>query len=1059
MVLSMRKTATFLAISLVAAVISLASNGYAASMPTSVVVQPTWAPVPGFGPVVGKVVKDSSDNLYAVDYERRGIVKMWQSGAQVLSSFISTPAALGKPYGLAVMKDGTMVVTFIHPQPKVALLDPAGALLTQQGALATANFQQPTAVALDSQENIYVLDAGKFKSPIKKAAAGDGYPIPGNTFDIFVPGTNRTCVQVFTKAGAAIATGVSASPVWNGTIGYPTNSFGMASRLQQTDAASTTGTLEPGMFMVPEGLFYDSTNKELLVVDTLNGRVQFFGTLDNPTPAKRFVYQRGMGNFALEASNEHMTMPVGAAIENHMNGPRMYVVDKVLQRIQVFDLSTSLSLGIIDGTTVPGLEFIYPRDILFYKGNLLVANEQGGEAAMLKTLSIDGAAWPPLALSPFTFDYAAALAVNPNFPNITQRAGNTFPFTGKAEVGATVTWTANEGLAGATSGTCTPNPVAADENYTCNVVFRTTSTDQYVVLHGAKGSVTSDISLHVSYTTAVTLPYVAPLVTFNPIASTDLFRKGTTISVSGTVDYRTPNPGHTGNNLTVEVLNNRTGQRTLAVVDTAASGNVKSWTATVPLAANTDNTLTPSAFVELSPRGVAAPQVVTVDQVAPTVSVSFLEQGAVTLDQIQNIAGTIDEDNLASVSVLVNAIESSAMFSVVDAVNHVSYYSALGLLSKNGVNTVQVRAIDKAGNETLTDPVTVTLAPMYLPVAGGKLTSTLPADNFFYTSPGVALTFSGTLPTGTTALSIGLDSCTPTGATYSCSSTRYATLEKKIIPVHLSATAAGKTVQKMRSLYIDSTRPDLAITTPKEDLAVNTNSITIAGTVKPSTAAPGSAITQVFIKVYDSVGNEKTALAQTRPVSAGAFTSTAITLPNEGRFTVTVSATNGVGQTTVATRNLIYDTVKPSVGIAIESSPAVLEGYFEAGATIDVKYNNVSVAHNLITFNDSIWSVSTAAMPNLNLVSVVATDPAGNTNTRSYTATVPDVDTDGDGVLRTYDAIQILRLAVSGLAVNPLTLAHSDVAPLVNGKPAPDGLITVDDALAVLMKVEGKPWL
>lgn len=97
-------------------------------------------------------------------------------------------------------------------------------------------------------------------------------------------------------------------------------------------------------------------------------------------------------------------------------------------------------------------------------------------------------------------------------------------------------------------------------------------------------------------------------------------------------------------------------------------------------------------------------------------------------------------------------------------------------------------------------------------------------------------------------------------------------------------------------------------------------------------------------------------------------------------------------------------------------------------------------------------------MTDFNLVTVTATDPAGNTNTRTYTSTVPNADTDGDGVLRTYDAILTLRLAVSGVTVDSATLLHSDVAPLVNGKAAPDGLITVDDALAVLMKVEGKSW-
>jgi subtilisin family serine protease len=67
----------------------------------------------------------------------------------------------------------------------------------------------------------------------------------------------------------------------------------------------------------------------------------------------------------------------------------------------------------------------------------------------------------------------------------------------------------------------------------------------------------------------------------------------------------------------------------------------------------------------------------------------------------------------------------------------------------------------------------------------------------------------------------------------------------------------------------------------------------------------------------------------------------------------------------------------------------------------------------------------------------------------------PDGDVDEDGAVTVRDALIVLRAAVGLTPWSALLMYHGDVAPLVNGVPAPDRHITVADALLVLRKAVG----
>lgn len=69
---------------------------------------------------------------------------------------------------------------------------------------------------------------------------------------------------------------------------------------------------------------------------------------------------------------------------------------------------------------------------------------------------------------------------------------------------------------------------------------------------------------------------------------------------------------------------------------------------------------------------------------------------------------------------------------------------------------------------------------------------------------------------------------------------------------------------------------------------------------------------------------------------------------------------------------------------------------------------------------------------------------------------VPDGDINGDGIVSVTDVLLALRIASGLVPLTPTALAHGDVYPLVNGRPAPDGKIDNNDAQQILNKIAGK---
>jgi cytochrome c peroxidase len=168
------------------------------------------------------------------------------------------------------------------------------------------------------------------------------------------------------------------------------------------------------------------------------------------------------------------------------------------------------------------------------------------------------------------------------------------------------------------------------------------------------------------------------------------------------------------------------------------------------------------------------------------------------------------------------------------------------------------------------------------------------------------------------------------------------------------------------------------------------------------------------------------------------------------------------GLTRIAARNAI-GSAAPAFVLTIDPLPAVtnktsllVSGTKEGGATVAVKVNNGSAMPATAT-GSTTWSATIGLAGGENTVTAIATDVDGNAV--SLTANLSVVFADGRfggaGPVGITDALKALHIAVGLVTPTADDLIHGDVAPLVNGVPAPDGRIGADDALLVLKKVAG----
>jgi cytochrome c peroxidase len=154
---------------------------------------------------------------------------------------------------------------------------------------------------------------------------------------------------------------------------------------------------------------------------------------------------------------------------------------------------------------------------------------------------------------------------------------------------------------------------------------------------------------------------------------------------------------------------------------------------------------------------------------------------------------------------------------------------------------------------------------------------------------------------------------------------------------------------------------------------------------------------------------------------------------------------------------LTMDPVSPLSG----STGLVLGGTVELGVTPTLQIDTGATAGRVTTIGGtgiSRWSCSiNGLVPGVNLITASARDVVANLSTVSTQVQVilPDGNLKGSGVVDISDALHALRIAVGLVQPSAADLLHGDVAPFLNGAPAPDGRIDIADALTILRKVVG----
>lgn len=190
---------------------------------------------------------------------------------------------------------------------------------------------------------------------------------------------------------------------------------------------------------------------------------------------------------------------------------------------------------------------------------------------------------------------------------------------------------------------------------------------------------------------------------------------------------------------------------------------------------------------------------------------------------------------------------------------------------------------------------------------------------------------------------------------------------------------------------------------------------------------------------------------------------------NTVAVTASDTAQPAPGNQTTVNDTITADTIPPAVAITPVASPAKQTSLTISGTATDANgVSSVAVSVNgtlqgTATVTGTTWSFfATGLIPNVptpNTISVTASDPAGNVSA-PVTAAIPvvipnDGDVNTDGKVDIADALMALRIAVGLITPTATNMLHGDVAPLVNGVPAPDGKIDVSDALLILRKVVG----
>jgi len=256
---------------------------------------------------------------------------------------------------------------------------------------------------------------------------------------------------------------------------------------------------------------------------------------------------------------------------------------------------------------------------------------------------------------------------------------------------------------------------------------------------------------------------------------------------------------------------------------------------------------------------------------------------------------------------------------------------------------------------------------------------------------------------------------------------------------------AGNRATQRLAITFKAAAPEILVNTPADNSVTDQGLFSASGTVTPG------AVVSVAVNG-----------APPLPLTAvnGSFTGSG-TL-QEGVNTLEFSASFS-GRVSVVKRSVTLASagaslaiLQPAEDVRTELSGIVLRGTAgSGGASLTLEVAGTSYAP--VLQGGSFQQGIALDHPGAFQITARLTDAAGKVSTvRRNIIRVPVIlgDLDGDGVVDIRDAAQALRISLGLQQASPQTLAHGDLAPLVNGVPRPDGVIDSGDVL-LLRKIVG----
>lgn len=926
-----------------------------------------------------RVITDAAGYIYIADPRAGGVVKLAQDG------FPALPASLIKtdrpPTGIAITAKGDLLVTQ-GSYVQVFTFNPA----------STGNV---TAFSYSKG-----LQFGSFQMANGIAIAADGTIFISDSLDHKVYRFNSQYTQL--------------------------GSFG------------TQGSGD-GQFNLPTALAYDKAGNQLIVVDTLNGRLQFFTTAGSFV---RKIGSRGTDPNAIDDavdSSVFFSAPQGVSLEYTRTAPeqlsRIYVTDSYQSRVQVIDpagsgqrlryignYGTPQSGVTYPSSTAAQFKLIHPSDVAFdhLNNRILVANGFGN----LVVFGIDGGTTP----TPTTITKPRVTFTLP--PTIISQ--NNFTLSGTVDQPATIS-VSPDGTANAPNCIATFSDVS---HWSCTVSGLTENILYNFVLKAAPLSGNNDTNLVASTTFPVKYLQAAPLFSLSSFTSPTAASQ---ITISGTTGANKVTVTNTGDNSSADAT--ITGQN---------------WSITLPLP-SAQNTF--SVYLN---NGTDPVQTFSVERIMLSPSLVTAPASTNVTTAVQNVSGSIN--GVSEVTVTVNGAATPVTVPVVNGV----FSTAVTL--QNGDNTIAINAKDANGTSiSPAQSFNYVFDPTKPSVTVTDVTNgSTPVQDSGSISRG-NLTFSGTAPAGAT-VSLIINGGSPIAVTntagiwtYAADTTNTTAFPNGLHTFIFTVNDNGNLSSiKQSFIIVATTAPQISLKVADDSSAPFITYKTDAQTNLQTVHLNGSAANAVAVGVTLNGANLPVAFDAVN----GTYTvSMPVTFGANGPQTIVATAYAADGNSATVTRTIILDqtppqvvgtigTLQPSNDLQIRVSSGLVDAFFYATPGDPTSKTSIlatgTTANGITTF--------VVAPTSINVGTLTFIDNAGNTSRNGRIS-------GGTGEPTVLDAITALKLSVHGITATTENMMYGDVAPFSNKQQlpdgrykytsTPDGKIDIDDVRAILYRAVG----